>query len=280
MRLIQTDEIGKVVYDSLMEINFVLPKDVKEKIINQIEIENSARGKNILSMIKENYLLSEAKRIPLCQDTGMVVIFLDIGQGVLLEGDYIEDIINQNVAKAYMDGYLRKSIVNSPVTRENTKDNTPAIIHYNIVPGDDIKISIAIKGFGSENMSRMILLKPSDGLEGVLDFVVDTVKKAGPNPCPPMVLGVGIGGTIEKAALMAKHALLRELDSVNEDVEAGKIEEILMERINSLNIGPMGMGGITTALGVHVEMFPTHIAGLPVVVNINCHSSRHKEIIL
>ncbi len=280
MRLIQTDEIGKVVYDSLMEINFVLPNDVKEKIINQIEIENSARGKNILSMIKENYLLSEAKRIPLCQDTGMAVIFLDIGQGVLLEGDYIEDVINRNVAKAYLDGYLRKSIVDSPLTRKNTNNNTPAIVHYNIVPGDDVKISIAIKGFGSENMSRMVLLKPSDGLEGVLDFVVDTVKKAGPNPCPPMILGVGIGGTIEKAALMAKHALLRELDSVNEDEEARIIEETLMERINSLNIGPMGMGGITTALGVHVEMFPTHIAGLPVVVNINCHSSRHKEIIL
>jgi fumarate hydratase subunit alpha len=280
MRLIQTDEIGKVVYDSLMEINFVLPKDVKEKIINQIEIENSARGKNILSMIKENYLLSETKRIPLCQDTGMVVIFLEIGQSVSLEGEYVEDVINQYVAKAYLDGYLRKSIVDSPLTRKNTNNNTPAIVHYNIVPGDDVKISIAIKGFGSENMSRMILLKPSDGLEGVLDFVVDTVKKAGPNPCPPMILGVGIGGTIEKAALMAKHALLRELDSVNEDEEAGKIEETLMERINSLNIGPMGMGGITTALGVHVEMFPTHIAGLPVVVNINCHSSRHKEIIL
>ncbi|MCK5763730.1 MAG: fumarate hydratase, partial [Clostridiales bacterium] len=214
------------------------------------------------------------------QDTGMAVIFLDIGQGVLLEGDYIEDVINRNVAKAYLDGYLRKSIVDSPLTRKNTNNNTPAVGHYNIVPGDDVKISIAIKGFGSENMSRMILLKPSDGLEGVLDFVVDTVKKAGPNPCPPMVLGVGIGGTIEKAALMAKHALLRELDSVNEDEEAGIIEKILMERINSLNIGPMGMGGITTALGVHVEMFPTHIAGLPVVVNINCHSSRHKEIIL
>ncbi|MEA3423705.1 MAG: fumarate hydratase [Bacillota bacterium] len=279
MRIIQTDGIGKAVYDSLMEINFVLPNDVKEKIGNQIEIEESARAKSILAKIEENYLLSETKRIPLCQDTGMVVVFLEIGQGVLLEGDYIEDVINRNVAKAYMDGYLRKSIV-SPLIRKNTKDNTPAIVHYNIVPGDEVKISVVIKGFGSENMSRMILLKPSDGLDGVLDFVVDAVKKAGPNPCPPIILGVGIGGTIEKAALMAKHALLRELDSVNEDEEARKIEETLMKRVNSLNIGPMGMGGNTTALGVHVEMFPTHIAGLPVVVNINCHSSRHKEIVL
>ncbi|MBN2259363.1 MAG: fumarate hydratase [Clostridiales bacterium] len=280
MREINTETIGKMIYDALLEINFVLPDDVKDKIHCQLNIEKSSVAKSILAKIEDNYRIAEKKKIPLCQDTGMVVVFLEIGQEVHFYGKYIEDVINENVSKAYIDAYLRKSIVKSPTTRVNTQDNTPAVVHYKLVAGESMKISIAVKGFGSENMSRMALLKPSDGLEGVLEFVVETVKIAGPNPCPPIVVGVGVGGTIEKAALMAKQALMREIGSENQNTEALEMEKILMKRINDLQIGPMGMRGDTTALGVHVELYPTHIAGLPVVVNINCHSSRHKEMIL
>jgi fumarate hydratase subunit alpha len=279
MRKINTNQIGAAVQDALMEISFFLPDDVKKKLRDQSENETSVIGKSILNKIMENSRISESEKIPLCQDTGMVVIFMEIGQEIVLEGSYIEDVINGAVEKAYREGYLRKSTV-SPLGRVNRKDNTPAVVHYQIVPGDKIKLIIGVKGFGSENMSQMKMLKPSDGLEGVMQFVIDTVVQGGPNPCPPIVVGVGIGGTMEKAAWMAKHALMREIGSDNPDAQANGIEKELLKKVNELNIGPMGLGGDTTALGVFVEMYPTHIAGLPVVVNINCHSSRHKEVIL
>lgn len=280
MRRIQSSEIGKIIYDSILDISFNLPKDVKSKIHNQLEKEDHPTAKSILGKFEENFRISEDKKIPLCQDTGMFVVFMDIGQDVAIEGEYIETTINAAVAKAYEDAYLRKSVVDSPLKRINTQNNTPAIIHYRVVPGESIRLNMAVKGFGSENMSRLKMLKPSDGVEGVIDFVVESVKMAGPNPCPPIIVGVGIGGTMEKAALMSKRALMREIDSVHMNDEAKVIEEELYQKINALDIGPMGMGGITTALGVFVEMYPTHIAGLPVAVNINCHSSRHKEVVL
>lgn len=280
MRRIQSSEIGKIIYDSILDISFNLPKDVKSKIHSQLEKEDHSTAKSILGKFEENSRLSEDKKIPLCQDTGMFVVFMDIGQDVAIEGEYIETAINAAVAKAYEDAYLRKSVVDSPLKRINTQNNTPAIIHYRVVPGESIRLNMAVKGFGSENMSRLKMLKPSDGVEGVIDFVVESVKMAGPNPCPPIIVGVGIGGTMEKAALMSKRALMREIDSVHMNDEAKAIEEELYQKINALDIGPMGMGGITTALGVFVEMYPTHIAGLPVAVNINCHSSRHKEVVL
>ena len=280
MRRIQSLEIVKIIYDSILDISFTLPNDVKSKIHSQLEKEQHATAKSILGKFEENSRISEDKKIPLCQDTGMFVVFMDVGHEVFIEGEYIETVINEAVAKAYEDAYLRKSVVDSPLKRINTQNNTPAIIHYRVVPGEKIRLNMAVKGFGSENMSRLKMLKPSDGLEGVIDFVVESVKVAGPNPCPPIVVGVGIGGTMEKAALMSKRALMREIESVHTNDEAKAIEEELYEKINALDIGPMGMGGITTALGVFVEMFPTHIAGLPVAVNINCHSSRHKEVVL
>lgn len=279
MRRIHTDVIRQAVHEALMEIGFVLPVDVKAALELQRDREEQPVAKSILTRIVENSGIAETKRIPLCQDTGMVVVFMELGQSLVLEGPYVEDAINAAVESAYREGYLRKSTV-TPISRENRKDNTPAVIHCRVVPGDRLRLTVAAKGFGSENMSRMRLLKPSEGLEGILDFVVEAVEEAGPNPCPPIVVGVGIGGTIEKAAWMAKHALMREIGSRHQDEELSAIEETLLKRINGLNIGPMGMGGLTTALGVFVETYPTHIAGLPVVVNINCHSSRHKEVVL
>jgi fumarate hydratase subunit alpha len=279
MRELHTEVIEKNIEKILLEIAFVLPVDVKKSIEDSKASETHPIARSILDKIENNSRISEQKRIPLCQDTGMVVVFLEIGQDIRLVGDYIEDAINHAVEKAYQTGYLRKSIV-TPLTRVNSNDNTPAVVHYKLVPGEQIKLTVSVKGFGSENMSRMKMLKPSDGLAGVEEFVVQSVKEAGPNPCPPIIVGVGIGGTVEKAAFMAKHALMREIGSGNPDIEADGIEKELLNRINQLGIGPMGMGGKTTALGVFVEMFPTHIAGLPVVVNINCHSSRHKEIVL
>jgi len=280
MRMINTKIIGEIVYEKLIEINFKLPVDIKDKIDKSINEEDSVRAKSILDKIKKNYIIAEDKSIPLCQDTGMVVIFLEIGQNVYFEGEYIEDVINSNVAKAYKDAYLRKSIVENPIYRINTKDNTPAVVYYEIVKGDKVKISISSKGFGSENMSRIAMLNPTDGIEAIKKFVIETVIIAGPNPCPPIVVGVGIGGTMEKAAILSKKALLRNLEDKNKDEKIKKIEDELLDEINKLNIGPMGMGGKITAFSVNIETYATHIAGLPVSVNINCHCSRHIEVVI
>ncbi|MGL5716903.1 MAG: fumarate hydratase, partial [Paraclostridium sp.] len=223
--------------------------------------------------------IAEEKQVPICQDTGMAVFFVEIGQDVHIEGLNISDAINEGVRQGYVEGYLRKSVV-SPIERINTKDNTPAIIHYDIVDGDEIVIEFAPKGFGSENMSKMKMLKPSDGIKGIKEFIIETVKEAGPNPCPPIVVGVGIGGTIEKCAQISKKSLLREIGCHNEDNSIKQLEIDILKDINKLGIGPQGLGGNTTALAVNIETFPTHIAGLPVVVNINCHASRHKKVII
>lgn len=232
-----------------------------------------------MNILVENAEIAKEKNIPICQDTGMAVFFVEIGQEVLIEGDTLTDAINEGVRQGYEEGYLRKSVV-SPINRINTKDNTPAVIHYDMVKGDKIKIEFAAKGFGSENMSKMKMLKPSDGLEGIKKFIIDTVSEAGPNPCPPMVIGVGIGGTVDKCAQIAKKALFRELGEFNKDENIAKLESELLTAINKLGIGPQGLGGTTTALGLNIETFPTHIAGLPVVVNINCHASRHKKVVI
>ncbi|GFR36456.1 fumarate hydratase [Thermobrachium celere] len=236
--------------------------------------------KKILDILIKNSEIAENEKMPMCQDTGMAVVFMEIGQDVHIVGGNLEDAINEGVRQGYIEGYLRKSVVKDPLDRVNTKDNTPAIIHYSIVPGDKIKITVAPKGFGSENMSRLKMLKPADGVEGVKKFVLETVKEAGPNPCPPIVVGVGIGGTFEKAAFLAKKALLRSVDEENKNPYYAQLEKELLEEINKLGIGPQGFGGLTTCLGVNIEVYATHIAGLPVAVNINCHATRHKEAVI
>jgi fumarate hydratase subunit alpha len=263
-----------------MEANFVLSADVKAKLEAQVQKEISPIGESILKDIVKNADIAKENSVPMCQDTGMAVVFLEIGQDVhLVEGD-LKDAINEGVRQGYSEGFLRKSVVKDPILRGNTGDNTPAIIHIDIVAGDKLKITLAPKGFGSENMSRSKMLKPSDGMQGVEDFIVETVSLAGPNPCPPIVVGVGVGGTIEKAALMAKHALTKELNASHPEKHISDLEIRALERINKLGIGPQGLGGITTALGVNIETYPTHIAGLPVVVNINCHAARQVECVL
>ena len=237
--------------------------------------EKSPLGSQILEQLDENLKIAAEDMIPICQDTGMAVVFMEIGQDVHIEGENLEDAINEGVRRGYVDGYLRKSVVSDPIIRENTKDNTPAVIHYSIVPGENIKITLAPKGFGSENMSRVFMLKPADGIEGVKDAVITAVKDAGPNACPPMVVGVGIGGTFEKCAILAKKALARPADSSSHIPYVKDMEEELLEKINKLGIGPGGLGGTQTALAVNVETYPTHIAGLPVAVNICCHVNRH-----
>ena len=275
MRRIDVSLITQKVAELFESVNYKLSDDVSKAIKGALEKEESALGRRVLSSLCENMDVAENEQIPICQDTGMAVVFLEIGQEVELVGGYIEDAVNEGVRKAYEEGYLRKSVVNDPLERTNTKDNTPAIIHERIVKGDKIKITVAPKGFGSENMSRLFMLKPAQGVEGVKDVVLETVKAAGPNACPPFVIGVGIGGDFEKAALMAKHALTREIGSRNEKEEMESLEEELLKSINSLNIGPAGLGGSTTALEVFIETYPTHIAGLPVAVNMCCHVSRH-----
>jgi fumarate hydratase subunit alpha len=256
-----------------------LTKDIKDRICDLREKETWAGAKEILDRIIENYEIADAKDQPVCQDTGVACVFLKIGQDVHVVGD-ITDAVNEGVRQGYGEGYLRKSVVRDPLDRVNTGDNTPAMIYFEIVPGDKIEITVAPKGFGSENMSKIAMLRPSDGLEGVKNFVIRSVEEAGPNPCPPIVVGVGVGGTFDKAAYMAKKALLRPVDERNEDPFYANLEKELLEEINALGIGPQGYGGRTTALAVNIEKFPTHIAGLPVAVNINCHVTRHKTEVL
>lgn len=280
MRTIHTDEIIKNVREMCIEANLSLAEDVKGRVLSAKETEDSTLGKRILGQLEENLAIAGEDQIPICQDTGMAVVFLNIGQDVHIEGMAIEDAVNEGIRQGYRDGYLRKSVVGDPLLRENTKDNTPGIIHYAIVPGENVEITIAPKGFGSENMSRVIMLKPADGVEGVKNAVLETVKLAGPNACPPMVVGVGIGGDFEKCAILAKKALTRNLDTPSPLPHIRRLEEELLEEINKTGIGPGGLGGRTTALGLNIETYPTHIAGLPVAVNICCHVNRHVKRIL
>ncbi len=275
MRTLNVEEISKNIKEMCIEANHFLSKDMDIAMKNAVSTERSPLGKKILSQLQDNLKIAGKDMIPICQDTGMAVVFLEIGQDVHFEGGNLEDAVNEGIRRGYVDGYLRKSVVKDPILRENTKDNTPGIIHYKIVPGDQVKIKVAPKGFGSENMSRVFMLKPADGIEGVKEAVLTAVKDAGPNACPPMVVGVGIGGTFEKCALMAKEALTREVGSHSDIPYVKELEEELLERINKIGIGPGGLGGSTTALAVNVNTYPTHIAGLPVAVNICCHVNRH-----
>ena len=280
MREINISEITNTVKELCIEANYYLSNDIKEALNIAKENETWSLAENILDQIILNGDISKNERIPMCQDTGMACIFLEIGQDVHITGGLLEDAINEGVRQGYEEGYLRKSVVKDPINRVNTKDNTPAIIYYDIVEGDKIKITVAPKGFGSENMSRIKMLKPSDGINGVKDFIIETVKLAGPNPCPPIVIGVGIGGSFDKVAYLAKKALIRPINQRNIDVFYKELEEEMLEKVNELGIGPQGFGGKTTALGLNIEVYPTHIAGLPVAVNINCHATRHKERVI
>ena len=280
MRTISSDDITKEVKRLCIEANLYLGEDVLTCIESNLPKEKNPLGKDILNILIENANIAKERAIPICQDTGMAVFFVQLGQEVIIEGKTIEEAINDGVRKGYEEGYLRKSVVH-PLTRKNTKDNTPAIIHYEMVKGDKLVIEFAPKGFGSENMSKLKMLKPSDGVDGIKKFIIETVKEAGPNPCPPIVVGVGIGGTVDKCAQIAKKALLRDVGKYNyKDSYIADLEIELLKEINSLGIGPQGLGGNTTALAVNIETFPTHIAGLPVVVNINCHASRHKKVVI
>jgi fumarate hydratase subunit alpha len=278
MKVVSYGAIVEKVRDACMEANFKLADDVRAAVEKARGTEESPVGREILDQMLENAAIAEREQIAICQDTGFAVFFVELGDRVSIEGGLLVDAINEGVRQGYRDGYLRKSICH-PLTRKNTGDNTPAIVHLELVPGDTLKILLAPKGAGSENMSRVAMLKPSDGLEGIKDLVIDRVREAGANPCPPVIVGVGIGGTMEKAALIAKKAMLRLIGSLNPDPELAALEAELLEKINDLGIGPQGLGGRTTALAVHIEVFPCHIASLPVAVNINCHASRHKEIL-
>ena len=275
IRTIRVEEIAKNIKEMCIEANHFLSPDMAEAMKCAEKNEEAPLGKQILEQLQENLKIAGEDMIPICQDTGMAVVFLEIGQDVHLEGGALEDAVNEGVRQGYEEGYLRKSVVGDPLIRENTKDNTPAVLHTRIVDGDQVKIKVAPKGFGSENMSRVFMLKPAEGIEGVKDAVLTAVKDAGPNACPPMVVGVGIGGTFEKCALMAKEALTREVGSHSEIEYVKELEEELLTKINSLGIGPGGLGGTTTALAVNINTYPTHIAGLPVAVNICCHVNRH-----
>ena len=275
IRTIRVEEITKNIKEMCIEANHFLSPDMAEAMKCAEKNEEAPLGKQILEQLQENLKIAGEDMIPICQDTGMAVVFLEIGQDVHLEGGALEDAVNEGVRQGYVEGYLRKSVVGDPLIRENTKDNTPAVLHTRIVDGDQVKIKVAPKGFGSENMSRVFMLKPAEGIEGVKDAVLTAVKDAGPNACPPMVVGVGIGGTFEKCALMAKEALTREVGSHSEIEYVKELEEELLTKINSLGIGPGGLGGTTTALAVNINTYPTHIAGLPVAVYICCHVNRH-----
>lgn len=275
MRIINVNEITDNIKEMCIEANHYLSKDMDCAMKNAVEMEEAPLGRQILEQLQENLKIAAEDMIPICQDTGMAVVFLEVGQDVHLEGGLLEDAVNEGVRQGYTEGFLRKSVVSDPIIRENTKDNTPAVIHTKIVRGDKVKIKVAPKGFGSENMSRIFMLKPADGIEGVKQAVLTAVADAGPNACPPMVVGVGIGGTFEKCALMAKEALTREVGSHSAIPYVKELEEELLNKINGLGIGPGGLGGTTTALAVNVNTYPTHIAGLPVGVNICCHVNRH-----
>lgn len=280
MREINLEYITKIIAKMSIEANYLLEEDVIKKLNDAHKKEEEQIGKKVLAKIILNAKVAKEEKCPMCQDTGMVCLFIKIGQEVHFVGGELEKAINKGVAEGYEKGYLRKSVVKDPLNRVNTNDNTPAIIHYEIVSGDKVEITLAPKGFGSENMSQIKMLKPTDGVKGVEEFVLKAVKEAGANPCPPIVVGVGIGGTFEKAAYLAKKAAIRSLDRRNKDKFYKELENELLEKVNKLGIGPAGFGGIATALAVNIEMFPTHIAGLPVAVNINCHAIRHKTVII
>ena len=275
MRTVSVSEITKQIKEMCIEANHFLAPDMDEAMKKAAQCEKSNLGKQILCQLQENLKIAGEDMIPICQDTGMAVVFVELGQEISLEDGNLEDAINEGVRQGYLEGYLRKSVVKDPLIRENTKDNTPAVIHYEIVPGNRIKLTVAPKGFGSENMSRIFMLKPADGIEGVKEAVLTAVRDAGPNACPPMVIGVGVGGTFEKCAIMAKKALTRPVDKRSEIPYVKELEEELLKKINKLGIGPGGLGGTTTALAVNINTYPTHIAGLPVAINICCHVNRH-----
>ena len=275
IREINVDKLTENISSMCIEANHILSEDMKCRLKEAVEKEESQLGKKILNQLQENLKIAKEDQIPICQDTGMTVVFLEVGQDVHFTGGSVEDAVNEGVRQGYVNGYLRKSVVKDPLIRENTKDNTPAVIHYSTVPGDQVKITVAPKGFGSENMSRIFMLKPADGMDGVKNAVITAVREAGPNVCPPMVVGVGIGGTFEKCALLAKQALLRNVKEHSSIPYVKEMEEELLEKINGLGIGPGGLGGRVTALAVNINTYPTHIAGLPVAVNICCHVNRH-----
>lgn len=280
MRDVNVSEITKNIKEMCIEANHFLSEDMKKVFKNAVDSEESPLGKQVLNQLNENLSIAASDMIPICQDTGMAVIFINVGQEVHFTGGDITDAINEGVREGYFEGYLRKSVVRDPLIRENTKDNTPAVIHYSIVPGDKVEITVAPKGFGSENMSRVFMLKPADGIEGVKNAILTAVKDAGPNACPPMVVGVGIGGTFEKCAILAKKALTRNLEEKSDIEYVRNLESEMLEKINKLGIGPGGLGGTQTALAVNIETYPTHIAGLPVAVNICCHVNRHVKRVL
>lgn len=275
MREVNVDKVTENIKEMCIEANHFLTDDMKKVFKNAVASEKSPLGKQVLNQLNENLDIAANDMIPICQDTGMALVFINVGQDVHFTGGNITDAINEGVRQGYVEGFLRKSVVNDPIIRENTKDNTPAVIHYNIVPGDKVDITIAPKGFGSENMSRVFMLKPADGIEGVKDAILTAVKDAGPNACPPMVIGVGIGGTFEKCALLAKKALTRNVEEESPVPYVRELEKEMLEKINKLGIGPGGLGGTQTALAINIETYPTHIAGLPVAVNMCCHVNRH-----
>lgn len=275
MREVNVDKVTENIKEMCIEANHFLIDDMKKVFKNAVVSEKSPLGKQVLNQLNENLDIAANDMIPICQDTGMAVVFINVGQDVHFTGGNITDAINEGVRQGYVEGFLRKSVVNDPIIRENTKDNTPAVIHYNIVPGDKVDITVAPKGFGSENMSRVFMLKPADGIEGVKDAILTAVKDAGPNACPPMVIGVGIGGTFEKCALLAKKALTRNVEEESPVPYVRELEKEMLEKINKLGIGPGGLGGTQTALAINIETYPTHIAGLPVAVNMCCHVNRH-----
>ncbi|MED9972690.1 MAG: fumarate hydratase [Lachnospira sp.] len=280
MREVNVSIITDNIKEMCIEANHFLTDDMKNVFENAVKNEESALGKQVLGQLEENLKIAGEDMIPICQDTGMAVVFINVGQDVHLTGGDITDAINEGVRRGYVDGYLRKSVVKDPIYRENTKDNTPAVIHFNIVPGDKVDITVAPKGFGSENMSRVFMLKPADGIEGVKEAILTAVKDAGPNACPPMVVGVGIGGTFEKCAYLAKKALTRDLNEESPVEYVRDLEKEMLEKINKLGIGPGGLGGTQTALAINIETYPTHIAGLPVAVNICCHVNRHSHKVI
>lgn len=280
MRVLEVSEIAEQIKEMCIEANHFLSPDMEKAIHSAVQREKSPIGKQVLGQLCENMKIAGEDMIPICQDTGMTVVFVEAGQDVHFQGGSLEEAINEGVRRGYTEGFLRKSVVADPIIRENTKDNTPAVVHYSIVPGDKVKITVAPKGFGSENMSRVFMLKPADGIEGVKNAILTAVQEAGPNACPPMVVGVGIGGTFEKCALLAKKALTREIGEHSEIDYVADMEKELLEKINKTGIGPGGLGGTTTALAVNINTYPTHIAGLPVAVNICCHVNRHAVRVL